>query len=59
MQAYNVHVRSFPANLTAMMFGYKVKPSFTVDDEKAISDAPKVDFGGGSTSGGSTSAGSK
>ena len=47
VQAYNVHVRSFPNNLTAMMFGYKVKPNFAVEDEKAISDAPKVDFGGG------------
>jgi len=49
VQTYNVHVRSFPANLTAMIFGYKVKPSFTVEDEKAISDAPRVDFGGGSS----------
>ncbi|MFT4173082.1 MAG: LemA family protein [Rhodocyclaceae bacterium] len=46
VQTYNVHVRSFPNNLTAKMFGYDVKPSFTVDNEKAISDAPKVDFGG-------------
>lgn len=44
IKAYNVAVRSFPGNLTAMMFGYKVKPSFTVDNEKAISVAPKVDF---------------
>ena len=42
---YNVSVRSFPSNLTAMMFGYKTKPSFTVDNEKTISTAPKVDFG--------------
>ena len=42
---YNVAVRSFPSNLTAMMFGYKTKPSFTVENEKAISAAPKVDFG--------------
>lgn len=42
---YNVAVRSFPNNLTAMMFGYKAKPSFTVDNEKAISTAPKVEFG--------------
>ena len=34
---YNVSVRSFPNNLTAMMFGYKTKPSFTVENEKAIS----------------------
>jgi LemA protein len=42
---YNVAVRSFPNNLTAMMFGYKAKPSFTVENEKAISTAPKVEFG--------------
>ncbi|MDP3742820.1 MAG: LemA family protein [Methylotenera sp.] len=42
---YNVAVRSFPQNLTAMMFGYKTKPSFTVENEKAISVAPTVDFG--------------
>ena len=41
---YNVAVRSFPNNLTAMMFGYKTKPSFTVENEKAISSAPKVNF---------------
>jgi LemA protein len=42
---YNIAVRSFPNNLTAMMFGYKTKPSFTVENEKAISTTPKVDFG--------------
>ena len=42
---YNVAVRSFPNNLTAMMFGYKAKPSFTVENEKEISTAPKVEFG--------------
>jgi len=42
---YNVTVRSFPSNLTAMLFSYKTKPSFTVENEKAISTAPKVDFG--------------
>lgn len=41
---YNVLVRSFPQNLTAMMFGYKTKPSFTVENEKAISVPPKVEF---------------
>ena len=45
IKEYNVAVRSFPNNLTAMMFGYKTKPSFTVENEKAISSAPKVDFG--------------
>jgi LemA protein len=45
VQDYNVTVRSFPSNLTAMAFGYKTKPNFTVEDERAISTAPKVDFG--------------
>jgi LemA protein len=42
---YNVQTRSFPTNLTAMIFGYKVKPSFTVQNEAEISAPPKVDFG--------------
>jgi LemA protein len=42
---YNIAVRSFPENLTAKMFGYDVKPSFTVENEKAISTAPTVNFG--------------
>ncbi len=45
VREYNVLARSFPTNLTAMMFDYEVKPSFTVENEKAISTAPKVDFG--------------
>ncbi len=45
VQDYNVTVRSFPTNLTAMAFGYAVKPNFTVENEKAISTAPSVDFG--------------
>ncbi|HEY0906885.1 MAG TPA: LemA family protein [Methylophilus sp.] len=45
VKQYNITVRSFPNNLTAMMFGYQPKPSFTVENEKAISSAPKVDFG--------------
>lgn len=45
VQGYNVTVRSFPSNLTAMAFGFKVKPNFTVENEKEISKAPKVDFG--------------
>ena len=45
IKGYNVAVRSFPQNLTAMMFGYKTKPSFTVENEKSISVAPTVDFG--------------
>src|SRR5512144_1330767 len=44
VQEYNVEVRSFPSNLTAMLFGFKVKPSFEVENEKEISTAPKVDF---------------
>ena len=44
VQAYNVLRRSFPTNLTGIVFGYDVKPSFTVEDEKAVSRAPTVDF---------------
>lgn len=44
VKQYNISVRSFPNNLTAMMFGYQPKPSFTVENEKAISVAPKVEF---------------
>lgn len=61
VQEYNVTVRKFPGNLTAMMFGFKTKANFSVENEKAISAPPKVDFGapapqrapasGGSTSG--------
>ena len=43
--SYNVHTRSFPNNLTAMVFGYKAKPNFTVQNEEAITTAPTVDFG--------------
>jgi LemA protein len=35
----------FPTNLTAMVFGFKEKPQFTVENEKEISKTPKVDFG--------------
>jgi LemA protein len=45
VQEYNVVVRQFPTNLTAMLFGFKEKPQFTVENEKEISKAPKVDFG--------------
>lgn len=45
VQEYNNTVRSFPSNLTAMVMGYKIKPSFTVENEKEISKAPRVDFG--------------
>ena len=44
VQDYNIVVRSFPSNLTAMMFGFKVKPSFTAENEKEISKPPTVDF---------------
>ncbi len=42
---YNVTVRSFPSNLTAMLFGFATKPSFAVEDEKAIAVPPTVSFG--------------
>ena len=45
VREYNITVRTFPNNLTAMLFGYKIKPSFSVENEKSISTAPKVDFG--------------
>ena len=45
VKEYNVVVRSFPSNLTAMMFGHKIKPSFTVENEQAIAKPPTVDFG--------------
>ncbi|MDD2723801.1 MAG: LemA family protein [Methylovulum sp.] len=45
VKAYNTTVRSFPSNLTAMVFGLKTKPSFTVENEQAIAQPPKVDFG--------------
>jgi LemA protein len=45
VQNYNVTVRSFPGNLTAMVFGYKPKPNFAVENEAAISKPPTVDFG--------------
>ena len=46
VQDYNVAVRAFPSNLTAMVFGYSVKPNFNVADEKALTVPPKVDVGG-------------
>jgi LemA protein len=45
VQDYNVLARSFPTNLTAKMFGYQPKPSFTVENERSISTAPTVNFG--------------
>ena len=45
VQEYNVTVRSFPSNLTAMLFGMKEKAQFAVENEKAIAAPPKVEFG--------------
>jgi LemA protein len=45
VQEYNTVVVQFPTNLTAMIFGFKEKPQFTVENEKEIAKAPKVDFG--------------
>jgi len=45
VEQYNVTVRQFPTNLTAMAFSYKPKANFTVENEREISKAPKVDFG--------------
>jgi LemA protein len=45
VQEYNTTVRQFPTNLTAMLFGYQVKPTFTVEDERALAAPPRVDFG--------------
>lgn len=47
VQEYNVTVRVFPSNLTAMLFGYKVKANFTVEDDKALSAPPAIRFDGG------------
>jgi len=44
VQEYNVLARSFPSNLTAMVFSYSPKPSFTVQNEAQISTPPQVDF---------------
>ena len=44
VQEYNVTVRSFPVNLTAKIFGFQVKPNFTVANEQQISTAPTVSF---------------
>ena len=45
VQDYNTYIRQFPVNLTAMAFGHKAKPNFTVENEAQISRAPTVDFG--------------
>lgn len=51
VEQYNVMVRQFPANLTAMVFGYKQKPQFAVENEAAIARPPAVDFGRGAPAG--------
>jgi len=45
VQDYNTTIRQFPVNLTAMVFGHKTRPNFTVENEAQIQEAPKVDFG--------------
>jgi LemA protein len=45
VQDYNTYIRQFPVNLTAMMFGYRPKPNFTVENEAQIQQPPTVDFG--------------
>ncbi|MCR6701856.1 MAG: LemA family protein [Dokdonella sp.] len=52
VQDYNTYVRSFPQNLTAKIFGYATKANFSVENEKAISTAPTVDFGKPAPAGG-------
>ncbi len=47
VQEYNVSVRQFPSNLTAMVFGYKEKPNFSVENEQKIAQPPRVGFGSG------------
>ena len=44
VQGYNVTVRSFPSNLTAMVFGYKAKANFGIENEKEIAKPPNVEF---------------
>jgi LemA protein len=44
VQEFNTTVRQFPSNLTAMMFGYKPKPNFAVENEAQISKPPEVNF---------------
>jgi LemA protein len=44
VQAYNITVRRFPSNLTANIFGYDVKPTFTVENEAEIARPPQVSF---------------
>jgi LemA protein len=48
VEQYNVLSREFPTNLTAIIFSYKAKPNFSVQNEAEISAPPRVDFGTGS-----------
>jgi LemA protein len=57
VQDYNVTVRSFPSNLTAMVFSYKEKPNFTVGNEQDIAKPPTVDLGGTPARAGSAASG--
>jgi LemA protein len=45
VNAFNVMIRQFPVNLTAMVFGYDQKPQFSVENEREIARPPTVDFG--------------
>jgi len=45
VRQYNTLVRQFPSNLTAMLFGMTTKPTFSVENEQALAQAPKVEFG--------------
>jgi LemA protein len=45
VREFNTVVRSFPTNLTAMLFGFDVKPNFTVENEAELAEPPEVSFG--------------
>lgn len=45
VREYNTVVRSFPTNFTAMIFGFDVKPTFTVENEAELAKPPEVQFG--------------
>ncbi|MPY07771.1 LemA family protein [Moraxella catarrhalis] len=51
VRTYNTTVRQFPTNLTAMVFGMKPKPNFSVENEAAISVAPTVNFSNNTNTG--------
>jgi LemA protein len=51
VREYNVTIRSFPSNLTAMIFKYQTKPNFTVENEAVIAKPPTVDFGAAAPAG--------